>query len=197
MDTQPIEPATADMPSPTAAPDDGLERARRGDLTAFRELLRANKARVFGLALRFMGRHADAEEVAQDVFLQLHGALRQIESSQHLKYWLLRAVSHRCIDRLRSESSRPRTVPLDALSESAHAAAPEVGGDPLAVAQVQRLLLQLAPEARAVVLLRFREDLDQSDIATVLAMPVNTVKSHLRRSLEWLRAQMAGGNHGY
>jgi RNA polymerase sigma-70 factor, ECF subfamily len=196
MDATPTIEAVADAVPPTAAPDDSLERARQGDLTAFRELLRANKARVFGVALRFTGRHADAEEVAQDVFLQLHGALAQITSTRHLKHWLLRAVSHRCIDRLRSEGSRPRTVPLDDLPATAQAAAPEEG-DPLAVAQVQRLLLQLAPEARAVVVLRFQEDLDQSDIATVLAMPLNTVKSHLRRSLEWLRAQVAGGNHGY
>ena len=193
MDAQPTEPAP---PVPRTVSGDSLQRAQRGDLGAFRELLSANKTRVFGIALRFMGRHADAEEVAQDVFLQLHGALAQITSSRHLKHWLLRAVTHRCIDRLRSEGSRPRTVPWDAVPESAQSLPPREG-DPLAVAQVQRLLLQLAPEARAVVLLRFQEDLDQSDIATVLEMPLNTVKSHLRRSLEWLRAQVAGGNHGY
>lgn len=194
MDAQPTGPAP---PVPqTAVSGDSLQRAQRGDLVAFRELLRANKTRVFGIALRFMGRRADAEEVAQDVFLQLHGALAQITSPRHLKHWLLRAVAHRCIDRLRSEGSRPQTVPLDALPESAQSV-PAQEGDPLAVAQVRRLLLQLAPEVRAVVLLRFQEDLDQSDIATVLDMPLNTVKSHLRRSLEWLRAQVAGGNHGY
>jgi RNA polymerase sigma-70 factor (ECF subfamily) len=196
MDALSVQLAPADTSPRNVAPGDSLERARRGDLAGFRELLRANKARVFGIALRITGRHADAEEVAQDVFLQLHGALAQIASAEHLKHWLLRAVSHRCIDRLRSEGSRPPLVPLDTLPESAHAAAPD-DSDPLAVAQVQRLLLQLAPEARAVVLLRFQEDLDQSDIASVLAMPLNTVKSHLRRSIEWLRAQMAGGNHGY
>lgn len=194
MDAQPTGPALATPQAATCA--DTLERAQRGDLAAFRELLSANKTRVFGMALRFMGRHADAEEVAQDVFLQLHGALARITSPRHLKHWLLRAVAHRCIDRLRSDGSRPQTVPLDMVPEGAQVASSQ-DGDPLAVAQVQRLLLQLAPEARAVVLLRFQEDLDQSDIATVLEMPLNTVKSHLRRSLDWLRAQVAGGNHGY
>jgi DNA-directed RNA polymerase specialized sigma24 family protein len=46
------------------------------------------------------------------------------------------------------------------------------------------------------MLLRFQEDLDPADIAVVLAMSVNTVKSHLRRSLEWLRAELAGDNDG-
>lgn len=62
-------------------------------------------------------------------------------------------------------------------------------------AALRRLILDLPPEARTVLLLRFQEDLDPSDIATLLDMPPNTVKSHLRRSLAWLREKM-GGNHG-
>ncbi len=177
--------------------DDSLERARRGDLAAFRELLRAHRARVFSIALRFTGRRADAEELAQDVFLQLHGALPQIEDRGHLKHWLLRTVSHRCIDRLRSERRRPQLVSIESLDEGAEGLAPEAGGDPLADTRLRGLLLQLAPDARAVMLLRFQEDLDPSEIATVLAMSVNTVKSHVRRSLEWLRAQLAGESDGY
>jgi DNA-directed RNA polymerase specialized sigma24 family protein len=47
-----------------------------------------------------------------------------------------------------------------------------------------------------VMLLRFQEDLDPSGIAAVLDMPINTVKSHLRRSIDWMREQCAGENHG-
>lgn len=173
-----------------------LEQARSGDLVAFRELLREHQGRVFSIALRFTGRRADAEELAQDVFLQLHGALGGIESDAHLKHWLLRTVSHRCIDRLRSERRRPQLVPMQALADGAEGAASQAEADPLAGARLRRLLLELAPDARAVMLLRFQEDLDPADIAAVLAMSVNTVKSHLRRSLEWLRAQLAGDSDG-
>lgn len=174
---------------------DALRRAQRGDLAGFRELLRIHKIRVFSMALRFIGNSSDAEEVAQDVFLQLHGVLAQISSLEHLKHWLLRAVSHRCIDRLRTRSSRPRLVPIDLLPEVAQGTAEEEGGDLLAAAEVRRLMLELSPEARAVLLLRFQEELVPTEIATVLSMPLNTVKSHLRRSLEWLRAQL-GDSHG-
>jgi RNA polymerase sigma-70 factor (ECF subfamily) len=143
-----------------------------------------------------MGNSADAEEVAQDVFLQLHGALAQISTPGHLTHWLLRAVSHRCIDRLRQQGSRPRLVSIDALPEFAQGTAAAEGGDLLAAAQVRRLLLELTPEARAVVLLRFQEELVPTEISTVLAMPLNTVKSHLRRSLEWLRTQLTRDDHG-
>jgi RNA polymerase sigma-70 factor, ECF subfamily len=50
-------------------------------------------------------------------------------------------------------------------------------------------LLHLPEIPRAIVLLRFQEDLDPLDIAATLDLPVNTVKSHLRRSLDWLRGQ--------
>lgn len=183
-------------PAEVSDADDALRRARRGDLTAFRELVRTHRIRVFSMALRFLGNSSDAEEVAQDVFLQLHGALAQMSTPAHLKHWLLRTVSHRCIDHLRKQGSRPRMVSIEALPESAQGCVAEEGGDLLAVAQVRRLVLELSPEARAVLLLRFQEELVPTEIATVLAMPLNTVKSHLRRALEWLRAQLGGDSHG-
>jgi RNA polymerase sigma-70 factor, ECF subfamily len=195
VDTQSAEPLPP-LPSPDDAGGDILQRAKRGDLAAFRELMRLHKLRVFSVALRLTGNSADAEEVAQDVFLQLHGALAQITDSGHLRHWLLRAVSHRCIDRLRRRVSRPQLVSIDALPESAQGTAAEGAGDLLAVAQVRRLVLKLPPEARAVLLLRFQEELVPTEIAAVLAMPLNTVKSHLRRSLEWLRSQLNGDSHG-
>jgi RNA polymerase sigma-70 factor (ECF subfamily) len=211
-----MEAQLAELPMIDAPPDDGLApgvpaprpaaeqlaavefaRARAGDPQAFRALMRLHQGRVFSVALRFTGRRAEAEELAQDVFVQLHGALAQIDSAAHLKHWLLRAISHRCIDRQRHEKRRPRLVPIDSVPESADASGTDAQGDPLAGARLRRLLLDLAPDARAVMLLRFQEDLDPGDIATALNMSVNTVKSHLRRSIEWLRAQYAGEEHGY
>lgn len=181
-----------------AAPaEDSLVRARRGELAAFGELLDEHEARVFSVALRFTGRRADAEELTQDVFVELHGALARITDRDHLRRWLLRTVTHRCLNRLRNESRRPKLVSIDALQPASEPPAPEGADDPLMSARLYGLLLELSPEARAVLLLRFQEDLDPSDIASVLEMPINTVKSHLRRSLEWLRAQCAGDHHGY
>ena len=75
MDAQHARPGTPDQPAEAVAVEDCLDRARRGDLAAFRELMLANQARVFSVALRFTGQRTDAEELLQDVFLQLHGAL--------------------------------------------------------------------------------------------------------------------------
>jgi RNA polymerase sigma-70 factor (ECF subfamily) len=183
-----------DLPVPGDA--DSLTRAKRGDLAAFDQLMRRHEARVFSIALRFTGRRADAEELTQDVFVQLHGSLGRMSDAQHLQRWLLRTVTHRCLNRLRDQRRRPHLVPLEAMPAGAEPVAPESGPDQLAGPHLRRLLLALAPEARIVLLLRFQEDLDPSDIAVALDMSVNTVKSHLRRSLEWLRTQCIGDAHG-
>jgi RNA polymerase sigma-70 factor, ECF subfamily len=175
---------------------DTLTRAQRGDLTAFDELMRQHEARVFSIALRYTGRRADAEELTQDVFVHLHGSLGHITDADHLRRWLLRTITHRCLNRLRDQRRRPHLVPIETMPADAEPIAPETGSDPLAGSHLRRLLLELAPEARVVLLLRFQEDLDPSDIAAALDMPVNTVKSHLRRSLELLRAKCTGDEHG-
>jgi RNA polymerase sigma-70 factor, ECF subfamily len=174
-----------------------LQLARANDREAFRRLVAACQARVYSTALRLTGQRADAEELAQDVFVQLHASLGQIADAGHLVKWLLVAIYHRSIDRLRQRERQGHKVPLEALDEGPEGQAPESGADPLAVSRLYELLHQLQPDARAVVLLRYQDDLDPTDIAALLDMPINTVKSHLRRSLQWLREQCAGDSHGY
>jgi DNA-directed RNA polymerase specialized sigma24 family protein len=65
--------------------------------------------------------------------------------------------------------------------------------DPLLQRHLTLLLEELSPPARAVVLLRYQEDLDPVDIARTLDMPINTVKSHLKRSLQTMRQKTPGG----
>lgn len=197
METQPASvPATA---SPGGQADLGpvLQRARDNDREAFRQLVVAFQARLYSLALRLTGHPADAEELAQDAFVQLHASLWRIEDVGHLQKWLLRAIYHRSIDRIRQRQRQGQSLPLEVLGDSPEGQAPDSGADPLAASRLHQLLLQLQPEARAVVLLRYQDDLDPVDIAACLDMPVNTVKSHLRRSLQWLREQCAGDTHGY
>lgn len=166
--------------------DTWLAAARRGDLAAFASLVRLHQSRVFSVALRLCRQREDAQEVAQDAFVQLHGALSGIESPAHLKHWLLCTVTHRAIDRLRQMARRPRLAALDGIPEVA--APEEQASDPLARRRLRNAIAMLAPDARAVIVLRFQEDLDPLEIARVLGMPHNTVKSHLRRALEQLRA---------
>jgi RNA polymerase sigma-70 factor, ECF subfamily len=143
---------------------------------------------VFSLALRMLGDRHRAEDLAQEAFLQLHRKLTDVQSDEHLLFWLRQVTTRMAIDRLRR---RPR-FELVSLQTDPGLAAETAGEDPLLQRQLRGLIAELPAPARAVLLLRYQEDLEPLEIAAVLAMPVNTVKSHLKRSLASLRERIAG-----
>ena len=165
--------------------EEQLAQARLGEKNALGALVRAHQRSVYSLALRMLGTRDLAEDLTQDVFMQLNGNLKSIDSAEHLVFWLRRVTTNRAIDQLR----RRARVEFTSLDEAASLFSSVDGGDPLLQRHLRRLLSNLSPQARAVVLLRYQEDLDPVDIARTLDMPVNTVKSHLKRSLEELRQQ--------
>jgi len=163
--------------------DEQLAKARSGDAAALVSLIRAHQRSVYTLALRMLGTRELAEDLTQEVFMQLNRNLKSMASNTHLSFWLRKVTTYRAIDQLRRRS-RVEMTPLD---DEVPLHSTGDGGDPLLQRHLQRLLLELSPPARAVLLLRYQEDLDPIDIARTLDMPINTVKSHLKRSLEILR----------
>jgi RNA polymerase sigma-70 factor, ECF subfamily len=152
----------------------------------FAEIVRRHQSMVFSIALRFLADPPAAEELAQDVFMQLHAKLSTLKSPEHVVFWLRKVTSHRCIDRLRR--SRMPQVSLDDLPESAVLEfSPDVQpADPFLSRRLQQLVASLPGKARLMVILRYQEDLSAEDIAEVLEMPAATVKSHLQRALAML-----------
>ena len=185
--------AAASPHAPAPSGDELLAQARTGSEGAFAALVREHQAMVFGLAYHFLQSRAQAEELAQDVFLALHQNLPRVQSARHLVFWLRRVTSNRCIDSVRS-AQRRRELPIDETHEPA--VAPRFK-DPLLGDLLRTLVGELTPDARMVVTLRFQEDLDLSEIASITEMPVNTVKSHLRRSMDALRRKLADKGHVY
>ncbi len=163
--------------------DEQLSRARLGESSGLSALVRAHQRSVYSLALRMLGTKDLAEDLTQDVFMQLSGNLKSIESNQHLAFWLRKVTANRAIDAIRRRSR----VVMTSLDEAEQLFSAEEGSDPLLQRHLRNLLQELTPQARAVLLLRFQEDLDPLDIARTLDMPINTVKSHLKRSLDSLR----------
>lgn len=164
-----------------------LARANAGDTAAFATLVRRHQRLVYSLALRMLCDGHQAEDLAQEVFLQLYRNLAALESEEHLEFWLRRVTMHRAIDRLRRE---PKFL-VAPLAEAEIVVSEGVDPDPLLERRLRALVAGLPPAARAVVLLRYQEDLDPMEIARTLKMPVNTVKSHLKRSLAQLRERLA------
>jgi RNA polymerase sigma-70 factor (ECF subfamily) len=173
--------------------DEWLIRARAGERAGLAALVHAHQRAVYSLALRMLGTREAAEDLAQEVFMELSTKLRSIESNAHLSFWLRRVTTHRAIDQLRRRARVERPL-LEA--EEAMLLSPEEFHDPVLQRSLQTLLADLSPPARAVLLLRYQEDLDPVDIAKTLDMSVNTVKSHLKRSLDSLRQNLPAETPG-
>jgi len=166
--------------------DELLVRAANGDQGAFGDLVRMHQGMVFGLAYNFLRDRALAEELSQEVFLQLYRHLSQIESPAHLVFWLRRVASHRSIDYTR-RNKRESHINVDELPELATDFRET---DPMMSETLRRIVATLPEKPRMIVTLRYQEDLEPAEIAALLRMPVNTVKSHLRRSLQILREKV-------
>jgi len=170
--------------------DEALGRERKAygvktDRAGFEELVREHQSMVFSIAYRFLHDRAAAEELAQDVFLKLYSQLPQMESADHVKFWLRRVIAHRAMDHARS-AYRRREVALEDVQEPI---SPEGSRDPLLERGLRRLVDSLPEAARMIVVLRYEEDMEPNEIAQALNMPVATVKSRLRRTLVLLRGK--------
>ena len=147
-----------------------------------------HQSMVFSLALRMTGDRGLAEEIAQDVFLELDRHLNKIESPAHACFWLRRVAMSRSADALRKR--RVRGVDLWVEIDENHGAQAEEHASPLG-ARLEQLLATLPEPQRAALVLRYQEDLTPEEIAATLEQPVATVKSHLQRGLKLLRAKAA------
>jgi RNA polymerase sigma-70 factor (ECF subfamily) len=164
----------------------GLVSAPQTGLS-FDALMRQHQSMVFSLAYHFLHDREVAEEVAQEVFLSLHRNLKNIQSPSHAGFWLRKVTVQRAIDEGRRKARRPQ-VALEDVSEPASHDAQQ---DPMLRDRLRRLIATLPEAPRAVMILRYQEDLDPAEIAEILSMPVATVKSHLQRSLALLREKLA------
>jgi RNA polymerase sigma-70 factor (ECF subfamily) len=153
---------------------------------SFAESLRANQAMVFSIAKHFLRDPAAAEEVAQDVFLELYRRYDELESEAHVTFWLRRVTSHRSIDYVRRRKHQPGIALQDVPELSV---SPEAG-DVLLKRKLGVLVGSLPEKPRMVMVLRYQEDLMPEEISKLLDMPVRTVKSHLQRSLAMLREKI-------
>lgn len=152
----------------------------------FEQLVDEHQSMVFSLAMRMTGDYGLAEEIAQDVFLELDRHLGKIESPLHARFWLRRVTMSRAADALRRR--RVRGMNLWVEIEEKHAVQAEEPTSPLG-ARLEGLLMTLPEPQRAALVLRYQEDLTPEEIAATLDAPLATVKSQLQRGLKLLRAK--------
>jgi RNA polymerase sigma-70 factor (ECF subfamily) len=153
--------------------------------TDFAQLVQRHQSMVFSIALHFLADRRAAEELAQDVFLQLHANLAALKSEDHVTFWLRKVTSHRCID-----YKRRRQLPQISIEDAPEPEAPARSTDLFLARRLRQLVASLPESPRLVMILRYQEDMGAEDIAEALAMPLATVKSHLQRSLALLREKV-------
>jgi RNA polymerase sigma-70 factor (ECF subfamily) len=171
--------------TPDAKPD---RQADFEELPGFEELVDRHQSMVFSLALRMTGDRGLAEEIAQDVFLEMDKHLAKLESPQHACFWLRRVTMSRSADALRRR--RVRGMDLWVEIEERHGIRLEERASPLG-SRLEGLLSTLPEPQRAALILRYQEDLTPDEIAATLNAPVATVKSQLQRGLKLLRSKAA------
>jgi RNA polymerase sigma-70 factor (ECF subfamily) len=181
-----------------------IERAQRGEVSAFNLLVERYQTLAYGLALRMVGEPEAAADVTQDAFFAAYRNIGSYRGST-FRSWLLRIVANGCYDYFRARKRRPSTS-LEALRESGEssdegandAALGEAGADSTwdpdrvalrreTISSIETALRELPIEQRLAVTLSDIQGLDYEEVARVMGIPLGTVKSRIARARDRLR----------
>ncbi len=185
-----------------ADPDVQLMLAvQRGDQAAFHRLFEKHVAGVIGFAMQFVGNRARAEEVAQDVFLQVYRTRARYVPRARFKTWLYRMVTNACLSELRRPEHRARVQPLDPSPagqgddpppafELPTRSSEDLTLDREAVDRLRTAVTALPTQQRAALLLARVNGLSYDEVAASLSCSVSAVKSLIHRATVTLRAHM-------
>lgn len=169
-----------------------INRSKNGDMEAFEQLVRRYENKVYTVAYRFLGNHADASDLAQDTFLKLYHALPGFRGESSFTTWLYRITANACRDEIRRQQ-RFHVVSLD--SETANHGAnymSRVSGSAPSPEEVferkefngviQQCINSLSDEHRLILIMREIQGMSYDEIAGVLQCSLGTVKSRLSRA---------------
>lgn len=170
-----------------------IERLRSGDQSAFTELVQNHQAQVYRLLLRILGDAAEAEDVAQDVFVSVFKALANFRGDSRLSTWLYRIASNHAKNRLKylarrgRESRKVYDEQVDPGQISTATTSMLPSPDRLiegyeAQTHVERALSALDSDQRLLVVLRDIEHLSYEEVQSITGLPIGTVKSRLHRA---------------
>ena len=177
-----------------------LRRLRDRDERAFRELLEGHRDRVYNITFRMLGNRAEAEDVAQEVFITVFKTIETFREESKFSTWLYRVTVNHCKNRIKYLARR-HDRDRDELDESSNghngaigSPAPASPDRALEGAQMEKLLQEaigsLDEEHRVVVVLRDVEDLSIEEICKITDLPDGTVKSRLHRARLALRKKL-------
>jgi RNA polymerase sigma-70 factor (ECF subfamily) len=192
----------APSPPPPTETDALIERCLSGDQQAWEQIVRQHWRKVFNLAYKFVGRHDEAEDLAQDVFLKIFKALHTFDRRANFQTWLISISRNLCIDHYRSVRKERETMAREV--DASQLTPPARGRSPLGELeqldlrqQIRDALALLPPALREAVVLRDLQEFSYQEIAARLGLPEGTVKSRINRGrLELARQLRRLQSHG-
>jgi len=196
---EPTERARRNMsePSPeyTDAIDALIQRCLGGDQTAWEDIVRQHRRKVFNIAYKFTGRHDEAEDLTQDVFLKIFKSLHTFDRRANFQTWLVSVSRNLCIDHYRSVRKERETIDRDIDAGELTPSAPGQNAYQALeqkdrVELIRKAMAELAPSLRKAVMLRDIEELSYQEIADHLQLPEGTVKSRINRGRTELARQV-------
>ena len=180
---------------PSATPDRLIEQCLAGDQSAWEQIVRQNWRKVFNVAYKFVGRHEEAEDLTQDIFLKIFKALGTFDRRANFQTWIVSISRNLCIDHYRSVRKERQTIAREVDTGDLQPASPD--RTPYAAAEHQDLratlreALQMLPATlRTAVVLRDLQELSYQEIAEKLELPEGTVKSRINRGRIELARQL-------
>ncbi len=186
---------SADHSAPPDETEALIQRCLRGDQVAWERIVRLHWRRVFNVAYKFVGKHDEAEDLTQDIFLKIFKSLDTFDRRANFQTWLISVSRNLCIDHYRSVRKERQTIDRDVDANELTPAAPEPG--PIAALEQRdrvtllRDALAVLPESlRTAVVMRDIQELSYQDIAARLHLPEGTVKSRINRGRTELARQI-------
>jgi RNA polymerase sigma-70 factor, ECF subfamily len=168
-----------------------IEMARNGDENAFRQLVEANMRKVYGLALRYLRRHEDADEAAQETFIRAYRSLDSFKGNARFSTWVYRIAVNYCLSHRRKAGRRAEHmagVEVDERMPDVETPSQERMAMSVQTRDMVRgSLEQLSPQQRAVFVMKYLQHKTIADIADILECAEGTVKKQLFRAVNKVR----------
>ncbi len=173
-------------PSPASDMDELIARCLSGDQVAWEQIVRQHWRKVFNLAYKFVGRHDEAEDLTQDIFLKIFKALHTFDRRANFQTWLISISRNLCIDHYRSVRKERETMAREVDASTLKPVSREQSPHGYVEQQdlrhlIRRALAELPPSLREAVVLRDLKEFSYQEIADKLSLPEGTVKSRINR----------------
>jgi RNA polymerase sigma-70 factor (ECF subfamily) len=186
---------SADHSAPPDETEALIQRCLRGDQVAWERIVRLHWRRVFNVAYKFVGKHDEAEDLTQDIFLKIFKSLDTFDRRANFQTWLISVSRNLCIDHYRSVRKERETIDRDVdpgdLSPVSHEVSPYAALEQRDRVSLLREAMAALPETlRTAVLLRDIRELSYQEIADTLQLPEGTVKSRINRGRTELARQI-------